>query len=1569
MARHKALLIGASEYDDPHIGSLPFVPGDLQRLAEALAERGFESAETAESPRGITPNLVNREVGRFLREAGRGDTLLIVLSGHGQHFQGRDYLVPEDAGFDIRPFAESCVEIGWQRELENSPAARVVFLIDACREGLETDTDTMAPPPGVGGWSRRKIEANLRRKVAYVYACSPGQLARFVREKDTVRDGAAPGTEPGASFSLFSRAVRDVVAGHRYALDLGGFEEAVQERMDELRAAYGKPRQDVRVRTDTEKREFGVLPGPTREVRTHPWVGAVETHPAWHRTDPERAAALDAMKEVCTALAARLAEVCERANTALAEDPWYDGELAKRAGDRMGFLLGKVNGAERLSPSEAGLLVLLPLLHQAFWAQEAARRADVPAAYAAGHTPEGDRFRAFVQRYPRLHRRLRRIEQTDRRDGSDGHVLWWLFHRWLLQQPDVYAPPSFKELVGTLTADPEHRERPAWIHDTLAAERLLRFVKDQRTTPFAVPRPGDLEECALIAASTADEHELREPLVACLTKAAQALAVDPVDLPEVVVEHLGISDSVDLAELRTTLRSSQWTPSGVGRVLNAVCGHPAVEIALHDHAGRVDCLLRDISRAASGRTAPLAPLSGLPPYANADRVRLNGSTPEELSAGIRFHLAEDRVQELLMGEELYGDRGLAVRELYQNALDACRHREARTAYLRRTGRELPEWKGLIEFTQGTDEDGRPYLECRDNGVGMGVNELSRTFSQGGARFVDLPEYVEEAAQWAELDPPVELFPNSRFGIGVLSYFMLADEITVHTCRLGRDGRPGRVLRVTIAGPGNLFRIEDRGPGDWAGTRVRLHLTPQAAGTSCVDELLKVLWVASYRTRAVHGSRTHEWVPGELDARAVEYEARGRITPPIPFFPSSHPGLWWTSEEGRLLADGLVLSQQTSGPNPLPPYGAIVDLRGRYRPELTADRRAARSYDASHVAAVLRTAAPLLIDTARPVVTPAWLTEVCQRVPVIADEVAEGAVRANIDWPVGDHELSFGLVGFFPPDRTLLHLLTGEHGAFLENPPWPASLVRTLPEPVLRRRLRTLYSAVDRAGVPRLARATAPSCPALPSDLILLSTDCRETGLAWDRPPFRWIPRSLPGPGALRESGWVALQDLFFWRSPAQPLGPADILRCVQATGHPAAQVVERLGRLGFPVSLPDGMETVTTEDLPLLNVPGSSHQPPDPGVPLSPARISYSAALAGRSPAEAAERLAALGHRVSAGALRTRPWSPEDRRVLAELWQWHEHDDPVEWDREVSTARIVRTAFEARRSVRSVVGLLEEAGFTPSPGAAGVDFLHDDDRVLLGHRPPVDRPVPRFLLALGASRLGCGESEVAQRLRRLGYEVPDRRPEHGRPTGEDIRVFEALVGLHFLRLAEGEVLSAAVFAHLLRQVSASTVPELAGRLRAAGFRLAPDTDFLNRLSKRDLEALANMPYLTRPSRFDPVTPERLYAAALHTHRTMADVAADLARLGLEVRPVPEEFRRDIEQEELLYRSLSSIGLVPAVPAPPGSRISLPALACAAMRARTTFHTAARTATRLGMSHEAEDWFEEPGEETAPVSAQ
>ena len=115
------------------------------------------------------------------------------------------------------------------------------------------------------------------------------------------------------------------------------------------------------------------------------------------------------------------------------------------------------------------------------------------------------------------------------------------------------------------------------------------------------------------------------------------------------------------------------------------------------------------------------------------------------SEGHRFRLADDRIQELLMGEQLYGTAELAhPRAVPERARRLPLSGEAEEDLtVPKTG-----WTGRIGFRQDVDERGRPYLECTDNGIGMGDRELVDVFSRAGVRFTDLPEYVEERADWA-----------------------------------------------------------------------------------------------------------------------------------------------------------------------------------------------------------------------------------------------------------------------------------------------------------------------------------------------------------------------------------------------------------------------------------------------------------------------------------------------------------------------------------------------------------------------------------------------------------------------------------------------------------------------------------------------------------------------------------------------------------------------------------------------------------------------------------------------------
>src|SRR5262249_49682236 len=148
---------------------------------------------------------------------------------------------------------------------------------------------------------------------------------------------------------------------------------------------------------------------------------------------------------------------------------------------------------------------------------------------------------------------------------------------------------------------------------------------------------------------------------------------------EVVVDHVGLGDPLAPAQFTRAVGAATWSTIGRTRQLNAVCDHPAIDFALQELILEANRILAGVTKilaideglteAASALPASLSS-GGVQPAKEADRPAY--SVPHQ-----RFTLAQSEVRDLLMGIELYGNPDLAIREIYQNALDACRYRLAR----------------------------------------------------------------------------------------------------------------------------------------------------------------------------------------------------------------------------------------------------------------------------------------------------------------------------------------------------------------------------------------------------------------------------------------------------------------------------------------------------------------------------------------------------------------------------------------------------------------------------------------------------------------------------------------------------------------------------------------------------------------------------------------------------------------------------------------------------------------------------------------------------------------------------
>lgn len=194
-------------------------------------------------------------------------------------------------------------------------------------------------------------------------------------------------------------------------------------------------------------------------------------------------------------------------------------------------------------------------------------------------------------------------------------------------------------------------------------------------------------------------------------------------------------------------------------------------------------------------------------HINSDRIETAGF----LSETFEFTLDQARILDLLTGHTLYNDTSVVLRELVQNSLDAIR------------------LQCLIE-NKSSDAHGRIHihwntqdrsLTIQDNGTGMSQQIIEQHLLKvGSSRYQD-PEFKKQHPDFS---------PISRFGIGVLSTFMVADSVEIITSH--PDDSEARQLTLrSVHGRYliNLLKKEQEpartlGPH---GTCVRLQIRPSA----------------------------------------------------------------------------------------------------------------------------------------------------------------------------------------------------------------------------------------------------------------------------------------------------------------------------------------------------------------------------------------------------------------------------------------------------------------------------------------------------------------------------------------------------------------------------------------------------------------------------------------------------------------------------------------------------------------------------------------------------------------------
>ncbi|MET0648711.1 MAG: TIR domain-containing protein [Pyrinomonadaceae bacterium] len=184
----------------------------------------------------------------------------------------------------------------------------------------------------------------------------------------------------------------------------------------------------------------------------------------------------------------------------------------------------------------------------------------------------------------------------------------------------------------------------------------------------------------------------------------------------------------------------------------------------------------------------------------------------------------NKIIALLIGEALYSRRDVSIRELIQNAVDACERRV--TSHPSVGG--APAIQVVINSEEG-------FFEVSDNGDGMNLRLLSEYFAVIGKSIRDEEDIIERAQD----DEHSRAQLISKFGIGFISVYMLAKRVLVSTTYEGCEQ-----INLEIRGISERFSYPDTSPvgrpPSKVGTTVRVYfkdkfrkpgasdLNPQAA---------------------------------------------------------------------------------------------------------------------------------------------------------------------------------------------------------------------------------------------------------------------------------------------------------------------------------------------------------------------------------------------------------------------------------------------------------------------------------------------------------------------------------------------------------------------------------------------------------------------------------------------------------------------------------------------------------------------------------------------------------------------
>lgn len=184
---------------------------------------------------------------------------------------------------------------------------------------------------------------------------------------------------------------------------------------------------------------------------------------------------------------------------------------------------------------------------------------------------------------------------------------------------------------------------------------------------------------------------------------------------------------------------------------------------------------------------------------------------------LKFELDQNNILQMLVGHTLYNDSSVVIRELVQNGLDAIK---LQNEIENRNNTQKTEGKIVVSYEEESNT-----LSFSDNGTGMTVYDIENYLLRVGSSKYSSTAFQKEHPNFVSI---------SRFGIGILTCFLVADDIEIITCS-SENGEANTIFFRNVDGKYLLKSMNKKDLSNHIsnhGTEIRLHLRKE----NSVDKL-------------------------------------------------------------------------------------------------------------------------------------------------------------------------------------------------------------------------------------------------------------------------------------------------------------------------------------------------------------------------------------------------------------------------------------------------------------------------------------------------------------------------------------------------------------------------------------------------------------------------------------------------------------------------------------------------------------------------------------------------------------